>query len=652
MGTWNQLKAWMYWKSKVRWMQTWNNIKLFNIGNNGILPFISITMKLVGCIVMFAIGFGLALFYKNYISENPFYLWQIGILLIVIIEGFNNGLLTGRWIAASNEEKWILTTTSLGTVKYIFFLWIDESIWNLRNSFFSNVAALLGVLLVFDVQIINLFLTILASLLISMLLSLIGALIQYYIHRRSIYLKGKGVIGNVLIPLLLIPITYFIIKIMTPWLAQFPGQSNGLLIDEYLSWYKNGFNLLLTNIQAYLWVIDTPFYLHTLLTDLLMSGYSRYNITFLGIYVLIFIVIVVLLFKTISSTESKIFVRNSKIDTLILNFFLWVRKKYPSGKVQEIHINGLLKVIISNYLTKRSVSSTLGLRAFILIILIFTFTHTLPSNLQQNFSIGLAILGSVLIPISIVYDVAKRMKFKLNFDSEGIQAQILFSYGASPDYMYNLKTHVLRILTISAALIWSFLFFIIMPIDIILIPLLMIFTFLVYVVASKFALLSSFLVPHYEFFNIEQLEQYPDQWQMKRSIESFISLMVTPVIPTIAFLSKSISLSVYITVSVLWILCGVMCSNYLLGKIYENRLLSFSNEEIVLARQRIGGGFLWKNKVMLIIFSVISIVLSIFLSMYGMFVIVSIILIIPSISINMFFILSHNNSLKQKGADC
>src|SRR5699024_5452750 len=104
-----------------------------------------------------------------------------------------NGLQTGRWVSTTKEEKWLLASTPIGTTKYVIFLWLDESLWSLRNSFFSNIAGLLGALFVFPASIFNLVLVCLFIFCIYLLISLVMTLLQYYILKKSIYL---GCVNN------------------------------------------------------------------------------------------------------------------------------------------------------------------------------------------------------------------------------------------------------------------------------------------------------------------------------------------------------------------------------------------------------------------------------------------------------------------------
>ncbi|MDH2454865.1 hypothetical protein PQ796_30785 (plasmid) [Priestia megaterium] len=644
----HQLKTWIYWKAKIRWMQTWGNFKLFNLENKLIIPFTTIGLRVLGIIIVFAMGFGGAFLFNRYFSTNPYYFWQIVFFLFIFIEGISNGISTGRWVSSTREESWLLASTPIGTIKYLIFLWLDEALWMLKNSFFSNLAGIIGALLVFPVSLTYLAIAFLIVMIFYFLISLCMTLIQYYILKKSVYLKGKGIISNIIIPLILIPIVYTLTKILTPWLITFPVEikSKNILMD-YITWLEHGVDIFLSSSKSIISLVSNEYYPYSLLAELMVHGSFLRPIVGSIIYILALLLIACLLLKVIAKKDNITNTENSKLDDKITNFFILISKLIPNRLIKEQHLKYYLSSLLKNYLAKRSLFSTLGSSVIPIVTFIFTFIQFVPSDSKDKFSLVFSFFIGIYFPFLIVNSIYNKLRIKLAFDSEGPSIQILIAYGASPKYLYDLKTNILRTLSLPGYLLFTVAALSALPIPILIKVITLTLSLLSFIFVTKFTILHSLLVPHYEFYNIDQIGKYPDQIKMKNSIHTLIIGLLFPVLPITMYLLSDIGEIKFILFSTLWTICGAVLGNIFLYKISKERVDSFEIEEISIERSNFVNKSFWKERTVLIIFTIISYLIGTALSIFREFVIAEVLVIIPLVIIQLILISSYNQKDKR-----
>ncbi|MGY3316871.1 hypothetical protein ACV242_005493 [Peribacillus simplex] len=642
-----QLKTWIYWKAKIRWMQTWGNFKLFNLENKLIIPITTIGFKILGIILIFGLGFGGAFLFNQYFSSNSYSFWQVVFFLFIFVEGINNGIATGRWISSTKEESWLLASTPIGTVKYLLFLWIDESLWMLRNSFLSSLAGIIGALLVFPVTLTYLAIAFFIVIIFYFLISLCMTLIQYYIIKKSVYLKGKGIIANILIPLTLVPIVYLLTKFLAPWLINFPAASiSENILTDYITWLENGLDVLLSSGGFILSIVNNWYYPYSLLAELMINGSLFIPIVGTSIYILSLLFIAFFFLKVISRKDNVTNMKNSKFDNTIAKFFILVSKWIPDRTLKEKHVQYYLISLLKHYLAKRSLFATLGSSVWPIITFIFTFIHFVPKDFSERFALVFSFLIAVYFPFLIVNSIYNKLEIKLSFDSEGPFLQVLMAYGASPEYLYRLKMKVVRVLSLPGYLCVTIATLIFMPIPLVVKAVVFILSFISYFIITKFSILHSLLVPHYEFYNLDQIGKYPDQIKMKNSIHTLIIAVLSPVIPVTMYLLKDIGEYTLIFFSILWIICGSALGNFFLSRIPKDRFTYFDIEEISIERSNAVNTAFWKERSILIIITIISYIIGAALSIFREFIFAEILVLIPMIIIQLILISSYNQKRK------
>src|SRR5690625_4077100 len=326
----------------------WSNFKLFNIDNPYIIPIVCMVVTFIVIFFSFFLGFGTAYLFQYFISSNPYHLWQI-IFFVSMIEAVDRGLRNGRWISSTDEEKWLLASTPFTTTKYLLFLWVDEEVWENKNTFLSSLASLLGVYIIFQVNIIHLFIALILLNVLTVCIALIFTLFQYYIIRKSVYLKGRGLIKHVLLPGASLFILLYALKYMVPWVLTYPNQM-GLSVQ--LAWLKTIIDPIWSFVQQFIGVFNNDLYPHSLLASYVMRGDVTAIISYL-FYIFLMIMICLALFQFIARKDHVTIIKQTFFDRLMLSCFMTINQYLLSiGKVElhHLHIKYLLSTVLQNYL--------------------------------------------------------------------------------------------------------------------------------------------------------------------------------------------------------------------------------------------------------------------------------------------------------------
>lgn len=642
----HQLKTWMFWKAKIRILQLWSNFKLFNVSNSYIIPILSLVGPLIGIVWSFTLGFGLSYLFDRYISEDPYHLWQM-VFFITIIEAFDRGLQNGRWISSTDEEAWLLASTPFTTTKYVLFLWIDEEVWQNKTQIFSTLALLLGVYITFPIHLGKLFIALLLLNVLGLMIALLTTLIQYYIIKKSVYLKGRGIITNILIPLITSVLAFYGLKYLMPWIRSFPKIENEYFVKEYLVWLQAIAGPLWDFSKGIVSVFDYDLYPYSLLARyLLKSDFTA--IIYIFLYIILFLIMNVIMLRLIEGKTSKVIVKKSKLDDFLLACFMKVNglfHLFHKDSIRVIHVKYFMSSLLQDYLTKRHIFAVFGGRLWIYFAFILSIVLYVPGEYKVKVSLMIAIIIVVIYPTYMLWTIYSKLKIKLAFDAEGVHLQVLMGYGASPEYLYALKTRVLQVLVFPGYMALLFLSLFVLPLKWYFIVSLVIVSFILFVIVSHFIVLASFVLPHYEFFNKQQIGEYPDQLRALDLIRSIIHLLTLPSIPILMYATGVIQANIFILVSFVWMITGGLITFLLLRKLYNQRILTFHIEEISLDRVKVIDEAFWKKRTSVLIATILIYLGTIYLTFKGEFLFAGILYMIPMVGIKLILLSSFRKAI-------
>lgn len=642
----HQFKTWMYWKTKIRILQLWSNFKLFNLNNSYIIPILSLIGPIIGVIWAFTLGFGVSYLFDRFISHNPYHLWQI-VFFMTIIEAFDRGLQNGRWISSTNEEGWLLACTPFTTTKYLLFLWVDEEIWQNKTQFFSSLALYLGVYIMFPVNIWKLLIVLFFLNALCVMLALFVTLIQYYIIKKSVYLKGRGVIKNIILPFISTILIYHLIKYLMPWIVSFPENISVQFYKEYFNWLQAVISPLWEFSKGIITFFNYDFYPYSLLSNFLFYGDFK-SIIYLSFYITAFILINLLMLKIIGNKDNEMMVNKNKTDNIILELFMIINSIFQvitKQSVQPLHVRYFMSSLLRNFLTRRDIFVILGGSLWIYLGSIISIMFYIPEEYKVKAAVIIASLIIVLYPILFLWSVYSKLKIKLSFDAEGSLLQVLMGYGASPEYIYSLKTRTLQILVMPVYVLLLLFTLLFLPISVYLGLLLALVSLLVFIITSKFIVLASFVLPHYEFFNKQQIGEYPDQIKALELIRSLMNLLILPGIPVLLYMTNTIQTKTFVLFSILWIVIGGVLVLILLNNIYKLRLKTFNIEEMSLNRLKVVEDGFWNKRIAILLSTLVIYLITVSLTLIGDFLFAGIFFIIPMVCIKLLLLSSFRKSV-------
>ncbi|MFT8872946.1 MAG: hypothetical protein ABF868_11790, partial [Sporolactobacillus sp.] len=338
ISTFQKLKCWMFWKSKIRWKQIWGNYQLFNLPNPYIASVLSIIPRLIGILVTFSLGFVVAYGYKRYLNLPSVYLWT-SIFILFLTDGISDGLKTGKWISNTTEEDWLLTSCSLGNIEYLLFLWIDESIWNLNNRLLSTLALFFGALIAMPEQINNFLVSIIMLFILNGLITLLFTTFQYYVIRKSIYIQGRGFLFGGSLLVIGLPLLIYFTNYLSFILNNYFGQAShfdGLL---------RTFEFSIINLYN---IFNNRLFPFSSLALILTNGPQlAWIISLLG-FIAILLLINLFIFHLINNHDHIVTRRSTYVDKFLLSIFNGIVSILPLKSKKE-HLKLYLLTIFNNY---------------------------------------------------------------------------------------------------------------------------------------------------------------------------------------------------------------------------------------------------------------------------------------------------------------
>ena len=629
-----KLKCWMFWKAKIRWKQIWGNYKLFNLPNPYIASIFSFVPRILGILITLALGFVIGYAYSHFLQFDPYYLWII-IFLLFLFDGVSDGLKTGKWISNTKEEDWLLTSCSLGNIEYLLFLWIDESIWNLRNRFISTVALFIGVFIAIPENIIHFISSLFLLLIINTLITLLFTTIQYYSIKKSIYIQGRGFLLTAFLLFILMPFLLFLTRIADRIL-------NTVLKHKHLVNFWSISKKYLLIILKYL---DKDLFPFTSLAKILVQGVSVRALVSLLVFIGILVIANLSILLLIKKRDHIITHRTTIIDKVLIKIYSWLVIIFPIIRNKK-HVKLYLETIFKHYFLKKYIVSILGVPFWITAIVCLTFLHNLPHNeFIGKLSITLSLILPTYISLSIPSYIFNKLKVRLSFDSEGEFFQYMFVHGAEPRYIYAIKTDTLKVLCLPTYSLQLLLILIFSPVDIYIKFIMMLSSLAVFFLKTKYVILHSFLVPHYEYNNVSQIGNYPDQKLIYKWVTGLILTCSIPFIPIVAWLRSAIDFREFLLYYILWLLLGHIVVRYVLQRTFQQRQKHFSIEETSYSREEKSDlNNFKKNLTVLSIVPVIYII-GVWLIYMKLFILASIILVSSHIFKNLILINSYNKKI-------
>ncbi len=518
------------------------------------------------------------------------------------------------------------------TIAHGSFLWIDESIWNLRNRFISTVALFVGIFIAIPENIVHFISSFFLLLIINILITLLFTNIQYYSIKKSVYIQGRGFL-----------LTAFLLFIFMPFLLFLTRMADRMLNTVLEHKHFIDFGVLskkyLLIVLAYL---DKDLFPFTSLAKILVQGGSVRALVSLFVFIGILVIVNMGILLLIKKRDHIITHRTTMIDKLLIKTYRWLVIILPFISNKK-HVKLYLETIFKHYFLKKYIVSILGIPFWITVIVSLTFLHDLPHNeFIEKLSIILSLILSTYISLSIPSYIFNKLKVRLSFDSEGEFFQYMFVHGVEPRDIYLIKTDTLKVLCLPTYSLQLFLILIFSTVDIYIKFIMILSSLSAFSLKTKYIILHSFLVPHYEYNNVSQIGNYPDQKLIYKWITGLILPCSIPFVPIVAWLRAVIDFKEFLLYYISWLLLGHIVVRYVLQRTFQQRHKHFSIEETSYNRgEKSDLNNFKKNLTVLSIVPVIYII-GVWLIYMKLFILASIILVGSHMFKNLILINSYN----------
>lgn len=560
IGDEDVLNQWIKWKLIIRWKNQWNYLKLFrDIPSGNKLWIMAVIMGAINFITIFLGTYFLlkySLFNKNllnsqfdgiitnilgevfsFISNDYSTLWSL-VFLIIILFSILTGISSSKWKRYSIDKDWLMTNLKISSSKANLYLYVESIVWYLKDYMFSYVPVLLALSLLTETSWIRISFSIFLTLFLFVSISLITSV--FHNHYLSIQNYQSNFIFRVIFALIfrigIVFVSFLGGKILSPWLYQFPINSNDINIEVYQDWINKGSDIFLDLLMPLFTALQYSFLPNNILTMILFDTLTFPSLIILVCTFIFLYIAAVYLVKHEPHSDQKRYYAFEKFENISINILKPFGKSY-SNILFKHHFRG-------EYFANKFPILMGSLPFWILIGAFSGILRGMDSNVFY-FLLAFYLFFFVYFYVDAVYSELSGI---FSLDSEGKQILIHLVGGKSLWEVFKYKLRFFISLTFPLFFLSDIAFLIINHVEFKLSILILFLHLTAIFLFSLLLFLPSIISPHFNFLNIEQLDEYPD----KKSVQGMIKLLMLGIIipgimlPTAFFITNMINLQSYI----------------------------------------------------------------------------------------------------------
>ncbi|MFE3976347.1 MULTISPECIES: hypothetical protein [unclassified Peribacillus] len=567
------LSKWLKWKLIIRWKNQWNYIKVFrnlSVGKN-LWALVCVQNIFNSFLIFFGTyfllkytvfneyftnnqvkqGLVISVIFKSLSTIQDHYevLWSI-VFFLIIIFALISGINSSKWKLQSKDQDWLITTLKIRKSKANIFLYLESIVWDTKDFIFNYIPILLALGMVTQVNWLYLIgliiLTLLSYLLLTLLISILhNKYIQLQQYKWNFLFRTAT---NIVLRLITVYLAFLIGKITSPWVKKFPLTSNHVDYENYNQWINEGVVVIFNIFKPISTIFLHPYMPYNLFTDILFNG-IHYNSLLKLVMILGVLVVFIFILSKVSGNKTNTYYPFKKIE--YINSFLSVL--IPGTSYTEILAKHHYR---TEYLRYRF-PAVLG--SFLFWIIWGTVTGLL-QTLNYGEDIYFLIISFYLFFITYfyVYSIFTELNGMFSLDGEGKQVITYLLYGKSLWDVFKYRFHFFTLTSLPLLIIADIVFFFINHMNIMLSTL----TLLLHVISFFFFSLLMFLPgvirPHFNYSNIEQLDDYADKKIIADIIRFSTVGFIIPMlmVPTALLLVDTIGLSSYLGIQ--WGAVGII----------------------------------------------------------------------------------------------
>ncbi|TDB53758.1 hypothetical protein [Bacillus sp. CBEL-1] len=567
------ISKWLKWKLFIRWKNQWNYIKIFRdlsvgrslwvlffiqniihscfifFGTYFLLKYVVLNEQLTNGEVKQSLVLNLILKMLSSIQQNGEILWSILFCLIMIF-AFISGISSSKWQIQSKDQEWLMITLKIKQRKANIFLYLESIVWDTKDFIFNYIPILVAVGAVTGVNKVYL-----ASLLILTLGSyLLMTLLVSILHNNYIKLQHYKwnfflrLLTNLIVRLLIVYTAFFIGKVSSPWIKKFPLTSNNINYAHYNEWINEGVDVIFSILAPLSKIFLHPYMPYNVFSDILFDGLQLHALMKLAMF---FVGLIVLLFilSKMNHHRRTPYYPFKRIEA----FNTFLAKVIPGTSYTTILAKHHYR---TNYLRYRF---PIVLGSFLFWVIWGVITGLLQS-LNPSEEIYFLIMSFYLFFLTYfyVYSIFSELNGMFSVDGEGKQVITYLLNGKSLWDVFKYRFHLFALTSLPLFIVADIVFFFVNQMSLIL----SIMTLLLHIISFFFFALLMFLPgvlrPHFNYENIEQLDDYPDKKIVADVIRfGTVGLMVPLLmLPTALFLVDSIGTLSYLVIQ--WGMIGII----------------------------------------------------------------------------------------------
>ncbi|WP_191559524.1 hypothetical protein [Metabacillus idriensis] len=587
------IQKWIKWKLLIRWKNQWNYLKFFrNIPSGNKLWTLALAMSAFNFIAIFFgtyFLFKVSVFNKDflesqfngiifnligkllvYMSNNYDVLWSM-IFLIILLFSIVAGISSSKWQLQSIDKDWLITNLKISPARTRIYLYLESTAWYSKDFLFSYVPVILALGVLTEIHWLRMSIIVLFTFFLFIFMSLITSIF----HNRYLSLQRhkQNFIFRMVFSLLLrsaaVYVAFWSGKFLSPWINDFPVTSNDMDLTVYQSWINEGSDALISLLTPLNSLLQHPFLPHNVLTMILFDNITVSALIYITLAIAFLSMVAFFLSRYDSNDYEKVYYPFKKLEHMMSVLTRPLGKHYTA-----ILFNHQLR---TTYFFHRF-PAVLGSIPFWLQLGVFSglLNGISPENNIYYLVLSFYLFFFVFFYVDSVYT---NLMGIFSLDSEGKKILIHFLAGKTLWEVFKYKIRFFIVLTYPLLLLGDVFFLVFNQVDWLVSGLTIILHSVVYLLYSAVLFLPSVVSPHFNYLNIEQLDEFPDKKTLQDTLKFSALGIIIPssMLPTALLITDLISFSTYILFQ--WIVMAAIISASLLGIVLwiKKRLTKISN---------------------------------------------------------------------------
>ncbi|WP_165998395.1 hypothetical protein [Bacillus sp. Cs-700] len=556
--------SWIKWKLMIRWKVQWNYITFFKKIPGG--KWFWIAALLLSIVNFFMILFGTYFLLKatvfnqyfldntssnsillttlsqaiSYLNTHIEVLWSL-LFFIIFLFSVLSGISSSKWQLHSMDHEWLEIHAKVKSQTARLFLYLEAIVWDVKDYVFSYVPIIIALSLLTDMNMFGVVGIVILTLFLFISIGLVTSVLHYHYlssQRTRLHFYFR-LFFNLLIRMVIVALAFFGGKILTPWIKSFPLTSNDVDVAKYNDWLSQGAEVVKDLLTPLTVIFKYPIFPHNFLASLLFDEVRIFD----GVMLLSGCIVLFAFMFTITQLKSKNRSENFYPFTIIEK--LIPSKIFGKSNYTRMQVKHLLRG--DYFLYRFPVLTGSFLFWFQLGLMVSFMTGLNPGEKIYYFILSFYLFFFVYFHIASIYS---ELTGFFSVDSEGKNVIIHLLAGKTVWEVFKYKYLLFIIYTYPLLIVADITLILFSRIKLVEAAVIVVIHCFSFLFLSALLFLPSIISPHFNYINIEQLEDYPDQNSIQGIVRYLIVGVFIPacMIPTAFYLTDYINLSTLLAI--------------------------------------------------------------------------------------------------------